>query len=232
MDTFASKELQPHAWDLPGLRESVQRDFGVAIDPQALEGDREQAAERVDEALGLAYDARVAALGEEMMGQLERTILLSVIDAKWKDHLYMMDALREGIHLRAYGQRDPLVEYQREAYRMFQEMIQSVKVESLSLLMRVQPAGRPEPVSVFARTPQQELHPDAPGIGQAPPVDAGPGGPGEAAPASMAPELFNPSALGRVSASPAGAPSAVPKVGRNDPCPCGSGQKYKKCHGK
>ncbi len=266
LDAFASKDLQPDAWDLAGARETISRQFGVALSEDALSGarppgppgttagaggdedrragDRDAMAERVSEAFTQAYDAKTASIGAELMAHLERTVLLSVIDAKWKDHLYMMDALREGIHLRAYGQRDPLVEYQREAYRMFQEMIATVKVESLEMLLRVQPApagtmggpgpvGDAKPVSVFERTPRQEVHPDAPTLQAAAAAapELGTAGPDGGAPAPMDPLD---AALGRQRPAPAAAPVAHggPKIGRNDPCHCGSGLKFKKCHGK
>jgi len=139
-----------------------------------------------------------------------------------------MDALREGIHLRAYGQRDPIVEYQREAYQMFQEMTDAIKVDTLTMLLRVQPAAEAQPVSVFARTPQQELHPEVSSQlaeRYAPALSA------EPAASSITTEL------GQDRPPQAQPPVATvrhegPKVGRNDPCPCGSGLKYKKCHGK
>jgi preprotein translocase subunit SecA len=167
------------------------------------------------------------------MSQLERTVLLSVMDAKWKDHLYLMDALREGIHLRAYGQRDPVVEYQREAYRMFEEMIASVKLESLTRLLRVQPVAAAEarPVSVFATTPQHAVHPEAPSLPTAQEMTQdmelarGPQPAARAASSARRPQASAPRQEPAVH-------HAGPKVGRNDPCPCGSGKKYKKCHGQ
>ncbi len=230
LETFASKALRPEAWDLAGLREAVSRQFVVQIPEETLTGDRDTLAEKLADAFQSTYDAKAVTIGEEPMRQLERTVLLSVMDAKWKDHLYMMDALREGIHLRAYGQRDPIVEYQREAYQMFQDMIASIKIESLTLLLRVQPVSEAQPVSVFARTPQQELHPEV---------------------SSQLAERFAPQPGADPTAGFSGIPNATdgldikalqhpsttvqhagPKVGRNDPCHCGSGLKYKKCHGK
>jgi len=232
LDVFASKELRPDAWDLAGLREAVHRQFGVAVSEEVLAGEREAMYERFVEVFERAYEDKRQAIGAEMMGHLERTVMLSIIDAKWKDHLYMMDALREGIHLRAYGQRDPIVEYQREAYAMFQDMTGAVKVETLTMLLRVQPAVHAEPVSVFAKTPQQEVHPDAPTLATVPPqvsLEEGSGfgvqGSGQL-PRAQSPE---PRAMQRP-----GTPvqHAGPKLGRNEPCHCGSGLKYKKCHGK
>jgi preprotein translocase subunit SecA len=229
LDAFAAKELRPDAWDLKGLQETVQRQFGVAAAVDAGAADREAVYRQLAEAFERAYGAKRQAIGEPMMGSLERTVMLSIMDAKWKDHLYLMDALREGIHLRAYGQRDPLVEYQREAYRMFQDMTAAVKGETLMMLLRVQPVAEAQPVSVFAKTPTKEVHPEASQAEQfIPQVPSAPESAG--APFGAAP----PPPPRRPGPPPAAAPvqRAGPKVGRNDPCPCGSNLKYKKCHGK
>ncbi len=232
LETFAAKELRPDAWNLKGLKETAHRQFGLTVSEEALTGDREAMYDQLAEIVERAYGEKRQAIGPELMAHLERTVMLSIIDAKWKDHLYMMDALREGIHLRAYGQRDPIVEYQREAYQMFQDMTGAVKVETLTMLLRVQPAVQAEPVSVFARTPQQEVHPDAPTLATTPAQELmdersglGAGGWGQL-PRAQSPE---PRAARRPTAP---IQRAGPKVGRNEPCPCGSGLKYKKCHGK
>ncbi|MBI2496232.1 MAG: SEC-C domain-containing protein, partial [Candidatus Omnitrophica bacterium] len=248
LETFASNELRPDAWDLAGLREAASRQFAIAPSNDALSGlpasrgsaqagDRETMREHLVEAFQRAYAAKCEAVGQDAMPHLERTVLLSIMDAKWKDHLYMMDALREGIHLRAYGQRDPLVEYQREAYRMFQDMIESIKVESLTMLLRVRPVAEARPVSVFATTPHQELHPEAPAVSAtAAPMSMDADSPQHLAHGTQHPaDREEPFARG--SAVPAQRPAAPvqragPKVGRNEPCPCGSNKKYKKCHGR
>ena len=143
----------------------------------------------------------------------------------------MMDALREGIHLRACGQRDPVVEYQREAYGMFQDMIESIKLESLTMLLRVQPVAEARPTSVFANAPVHEVHPEADSLSE---VAEGrrPKAEGHIAESDSldfppASGLRPPAAAQR----PASTQHAGPKVGRNEPCPCGSNKKYKKCHG-
>ncbi|MBI4597746.1 MAG: SEC-C domain-containing protein [Candidatus Omnitrophica bacterium] len=239
VESFASKNLRPDAWDLEGLQKAVTHQFGITLDGAQLPREHDPLVALVIEACQQAYEAKRAAVGPEMMQRHEQAVLLIVMDAKWKDHLYMMDALKEGIHLRAYGQRDPLVEYQREAYRMFQDMIESIKLESLTMLLRMQPAAEQRAVSVFATTPHQELHPDAQSASataiaaataaSTQHTPARPAEPGRAAdsiqPFSLEPE---PQAL------PKGTPvqHAGPKVGRNEPCSCGSGLKYKKCHGK
>jgi preprotein translocase subunit SecA len=235
--TFASKELRPDAWDFNGLRDVMSHQFAVVLDHDLDPADRDGLLEQLTTAFSRAYDAKREAIGPTLMPQLERHVLLSIMDAKWKDHLYMMDALREGIHLRAYGQRDPIVEYQREAYAMFQDMIASIKVESLTLLLRIQPRepsaegqqAPPQPRPVFDLTKQRLIHEEAPKLNE-----AAVGSRLEAEGESV--ESF-PGTLPRASSLQPPAQSTTvqrggPKVGRNDPCHCGSGLKYKKCHGK
>jgi preprotein translocase subunit SecA len=144
-----------------------------------------------------AYEGRERELGENVMRDLERMVLLSVIDNKWREHLHEMDYLEEGIHLRAYGQRDPLVEYQREAHDMFEQMKGSIVEEFVRYIYRVELVRQDEP----ARPRPQRL------------VQSGPG-----------------QAPAKPSGTPGGQASGG-KVPRNAPCPCGSGRKYKKCHG-
>ena len=253
LDAFASKELRPEAWDLAGLTQALRRQFAIELEQGSLgSGDRETMQERLTQAFTQAYDAKQAALGAEAMRRHAATVLLVIIDAKWKDHLYMMDALREGIHLRAYGHRDPLVEYQREAYRMFQELVQAMKAESLALLLRLQPAAEEAARSVFATTPRQELHPEAPTLSTAVPPGSWvqplsptevEGGRARGAADAVPSTFYLPPSTAFEPRAPAQRPTATiqragPKVGRNDPCPCGrvdeSGKpiKYKKCHGR
>jgi len=231
VDAYAPKALRPDQWDAAGLGTALVSQFGIAALPEAasLIGDGEARAEPVRQIMTHAYDAKRQSMGPQLTAQLERTVLLSIMDAKWKDHLYMMDALREGIHLRAYGQRDPLVEYQREAYRMFQDMTGTIKGETLMMLLRVQPMAETRPISVFATTPTQEVHPEA-SRAEAfiPPAapEAGPETPGlfeQPVPFPRPGPMVLPAPVQHAGGS---------KVGRNDPCHCGSGKKYKKCHGK
>jgi preprotein translocase subunit SecA len=237
--TYAPKEARPEAWDIAGLCSTLSRQFGVGGAIELSTPDREELITRTADVLRRAYHAKEQAVGEAATRSLERSVLLAVVDAKWKDHLYMMDALREGIGLRAYGQRDPLVEYQHEAYAMFQDMITSIKADALTMLLRIQPAAEAQPVSVFARTPQQTVHEElstrlADRFAAAS-AEEGQGsrvkGQGEGDQrVSLHPAPFTLPAPGPQ--PPAAAQRIGPKVGRNDPCPCGSGLKYKKCHGK
>ncbi len=207
-----------------GLSDRVRAIFPVSL--EGLETDSGEAlADALIERGKAAYEEKEKNIGPEFLRHLERMILLDVVDSKWKDHLRSMDNLREGIGLRAYGQKDPLVEYKREAFEAFQEMILVIKEDALSFIFRVQPVLSEKPVEVPVKkaAPLQYLHPDA-GSSlksmQTPPSSAPPG---EAS-----------SRLERVNGSES-APSPTPaheKIGRNDPCPCGSGKKYKKCHGR
>ena len=167
--------------------------------------DLETLVEKIREMALQVYRAKEAAITPEIMRQLEKFALLSTIDERWREHLYEMDQLRTGIGLRAYGQRDPLIEYKKEAYRMFEEMVGQIDREAVELIYKLQvgqprEARRPRPEAVRA------VHAEATGMGLM----------GEAA--EPAEEKQKPVRV-------------EPKVGRNDPCPCGSGKKYKKCHG-
>ncbi len=230
IEVYAPKEAQPDAWDRQGLQAVLTRQFGIAEPFEASASDRDVLLQQLTEFLTRAYAHKTQLIGEPLMHQLERSVLLAVVDAKWKDHLYMMDALREGIGLRAYGQRDPLVEYQHEAYAMFRDMVATVKADSLAMLLRVQPAAQAQPVSVFARTPHREVHEERSGLPA--PQNAGPPPRPSAQGEGMKRDLIE-QAVGATRQPQASTPAPIgPKVGRNDPCPCGSGLKYKRCHGK
>jgi preprotein translocase subunit SecA len=197
-------------WDLGGLAEAAAQ-----LSPALGDVDLEQATspddlrERLTRGALEAYERKVREIGEETMSEIERVVLLQTIDRKWIDHLYNMDSLREGIGLRAYAQVSPLIEYQREGYDLFQQMLADIQEETVKVLLRVElgpaagsaPAARPA-----ARRPV--------------PVGAGAG-------ASAGGALQPGATRGSV---PAG--DGKRKIGRNDPCWCGSGKKYKKCHGK
>ncbi|MFC1621465.1 preprotein translocase subunit SecA [Candidatus Omnitrophota bacterium] len=158
-----------------------------------------------------AYEEKEKNMAPGLLRHIEKMLMLQVIDTKWKDHLHAMDNLREGIGLRAYGQRDPLVEYQHEGYDMFMSMIGSIKDETLEFLFKVQ-AVREEgaPRGVFQSLPQQLVH-------------------DEISPMSRTSTSQSPQDLPK---PPAQHKREEPRVGRNDPCPCGSNRKYKKCCGQ
>jgi len=218
---FLSSETGEANWDAEGLILLLKTNFGLDISSKREEFStmsQEQIKDFVLNALLEMYEQKEKAIGTEQIRYLERMIILQNIDTKWKDHLYAMDQLKEGINLRAYGQRDPLVEYQREAFNMFQAMHASIYEEVVETVFKVQAVNEKEkPRGVFSSIPQQFVHNEftslsqvasqfAPGSGE---------GAGDKEQASAPDPYHKPTA----------------KVGRNDPCPCGSGKKYKKCCG-
>jgi preprotein translocase subunit SecA len=171
-----------------------------------------------------AYERREQEFGSEVMREVERRVILSVLDRKWREHLYEMDYLREGIGLRGYGQRDPLIAYQREGYDMFSAMMDGIKEESVRLLFNLEVQVQENPIV-------EEAFPGAQGQ---PGAQAAPGG--QAAPAGLVArgQYSAPSVDGGTHLETSSGPGVrddYAQVGRNDPCPCGSGRKYKRCHG-
>ncbi len=205
-----NKEELSENWNWTALKDDLRRTFLVdlKISQEEIEKlDLETLAEKIREMALQVYRAKEAAITPEVMRQLEKFALLSTIDERWREHLYEMDQLRTGIGLRAYGQRDPLIEYKKEAYRMFEEMVGQIDREAVELIYKLQvgqprEARRPRPEAVRA------VHAEATGMGLM----------GEGASPEPAEEKQKPVRVD-------------PKIGRNDPCPCGSGKKYKKCHG-
>jgi len=182
------------------------------------------------------YDAKEREFGSDTMRRLERMILLEVVDSKWKDHLRGMDDMREGIGLRAYGQKDPIVEYRHEAFVMFEDMTRRIKEDALTFLFRAQPVVVEHPgengevaapIEAEKSGPRiQFIHPSFTPPAPTPAPSAGAELPWGGAPAEASSENLRSARA----AKPAPA-EAEEKVGRNEPCPCGSGKKYKKCHG-
>ena len=236
VERFAGKELDIEDWDVPALVLEITRVFGLeADDLVALDLDALQTDEIVDavwaKAKG-AYEAKEQTVGVDLLRRVERDIMLQIVDTQWKDHLYSLDHLKEGIGLRGYGQRDPLVEYKKESFAIFQDMKERVEEEIVRYLFWLRPVENQEARPAARRaTPLTLNNPSA----EAVPAFAGAG---RTSGASAA-------------AAPAGGPAGAqrrpartggddvvktvrreePKIGRNDPCPCGSGKKYKKCHG-
>jgi preprotein translocase subunit SecA len=223
METYANEKSRADEWDFDGLRHYLESRFSVkAKDANFEEMRLPEIRDTVLERMKALYDEKEKQLGAEMARHLERMVLLQVVDSRWKDHLYAMDSLREGIGLRAYGQRDPLVEYQHEAYSMFMDMISRIKEETLEYLFKIQAVKEEPRAPVFDASKQRLVHDEKVQF-QDIPQDAGDAGAADEA-ASYAGQLPE----GRVETYHRDAP----KVGRNDPCPCGSGKKYKKCCGK
>ena len=211
-------------WDLPALRTQVERIFPMPDDFSWEEIERLLDREEVvDHLMGLAeaaYAHKEEELGHELMRKLERVWMLNVIDRLWIAHLTAIDDLREGIGLRAYGQRDPLIEYRKEAAIMFDQLQEAMRDEVVYAIYHLQVQQQPPPPP-----PTQVV---ASGTGPTP-VDGGGRAPQRApAPANGTPRQALPPRAAAVSAQATRAPS---KIGRNDPCPCGSGRKYKRCHG-
>jgi preprotein translocase subunit SecA len=236
LDKYAAKETRPDDWNVSGLKNEIFTRFGVdisaeGVDPEKL--NRQELGDTIFEKLRERYEAKEQLIGPDAMRHHERIIMLSVIDQQWKDHLLSMDHLREGIGLRGYGQHDPLVEYKRESFDMFEAMMERFEEETVRYLylMQVIEAPRPAPQRVTAG-----------GDFSGEPVDASYSTGRGRATTSMddMEEAFQRRKrreLEQARMAGAGEMQAVQqvvrgdKVGRNDPCPCGSGKKYKKCCG-
>ncbi|MFA4989560.1 MAG: preprotein translocase subunit SecA [Candidatus Omnitrophota bacterium] len=203
--------------DTLGLVTAVKSKFGLELAPDKIDNPSGMnLQEELFAQIAGLYADKEKSIGADLMRHLERMVFLQIIDAKWKDHLYAMDSLREGIGLRAYGQRDPLVEYKREAFGMFTQMVASIEEEAVEAIFKLQ-AAHPERFSgVFSSVHQELTHPEITKLdGPAAEQVNGEG-------FSEAGDVILP--------KPVRLPH--PKVGRNDPCPCGSGKKYKKCCGR
>ena len=249
LDKFADREKHPEDWDIAGLKGEIFTRFGVDISAEGVEGEKLNRAELGDqifEKLKERYDAKEQLIGPDQMRHHERVIMLSVIDQLWKDHLLNMDHLKEGIGLRGYAQHDPLVEYKRESFDMFEGMMDSFKEQTVRYLYLMQIIDsatnrpvefprRPQNTNVIESGPATEAEPQVPGNGHPPAT------PRRAATSldDMEKQFERKKRRELEQARMAGAsmPDAVQqvvrgeKIGRNDPCHCGSGKKYKKCHG-
>ncbi len=237
------KDAYAEQWDVTQLHEECLRLFGLDLPVQAWAAEEGIADQEIRERIGKAVDERMAAktanLGPELMRTAEKHVLLTVLDKQWKDHLLSLDHLRQAVGLRAYAQRDPLNEYKREAFELFEEMLGEVREETVSILARIE--IRPQ-TAAEQLTPQR---PDTPMTeGRQDPALAGAAGQPEpemamaGAPAGGDSGATRPQAAGARPPQPAAAqpdpadPETWGKVQRNAPCPCGSGKKYKHCHGR
>jgi preprotein translocase subunit SecA len=232
-------------WDLDGLWSALGQIYPISLDLAVLEkeaGDRanidaDDLTDRLKNDAHDAYDRREAEVGAEVMRELERRVLLSVLDRKWREHLYEMDYLREGIYLRAYSQRDPLVEYQREGFDMFSTMMDVIKAEAVGFLFNLEvqleedEEEAVEEAEVEVVEPMRQPVPVADGGREAPHIRA------KGLEAPKKPEHLSysaPSETGEVDVrgeTVTNADDPYAGVGRNAECPCGSGKKFKKCHG-
>jgi preprotein translocase subunit SecA len=203
---YTDKETHPSDWDLNGLREALYHQFNQRMEFKGAEEDQlspESVDELVHTRIVEAYEDKERRFGEPMLRQLEKIIMLQTIDTLWKDHLLNMDHLKEGIGLRGYGQKNPLQEYQKEGYDMFEDMIHRKEEDVVQKLFTVELARE-------SAAPKIELQ--------------------EARPQRMILSHGDEPIAARPTGSAPKRDGA--KVGRNDPCPCGSGKKYKRCHGK
>jgi preprotein translocase subunit SecA len=242
VETFCPREQHPDQWNTTQFLAEANAQFGVDMkaagaDPATIS--HEQLTDAAAEVVRKRYEEKETQFGTDLMRWLERRIILDVVDSQWKDHLLSLDHLKEGIGLRGYGQKDPLVEFKKEAFILFEDMMTRIDNETVRYLFHIQVQQGEQPGSAGAAqgpSPQQPPRPRA-----------------EAAVASAAARASEPQHLPAVAreierrqqrqqkdlqyqTGPAQAEAPKPvragaKIGRNDPCPCGSGKKYKKCHG-
>jgi preprotein translocase subunit SecA len=253
LDEFAGENVRPDQWNLKGLSDKLVDHFGlsleaVGIEPQQLS--RHELGDSIFDKLKESYEIKEKILGNDMMRYHERMVMLSVIDGQWKDHLLSMDHLKEGIGLRGYAQQDPLVAYKRESFDMFEAMMQRFQEDTVRYLFRMQIVG-PDGQPVNAAPEPRRSVPSAPPVASAArpdPVSSNGSHAREIAIPVRQPsttidaiekefqrkkqrELAVASRAGSAESSQPTQRHVGEKVGRNDPCPCGSGKKYKKCHG-
>ena len=225
IDRFIPPQSLAEQWDVPSLEEELQRELNLSLPLQQwLDAEDELhedgLRERIQNAAETAYAARVAEIGPDIH-QIEKQVMLQVLDRHWKEHLATMDHLRQGIGLRAYAQKNPKQEYKREAFEMFQDMLARIKHDTVSFLARLEVRRQDEAAALEQQRLAEEARQRLAFLHQEAPALAG----------EMATE--------DPSAASSSAPNAAqpftregPKVGRNEPCPCGSGKKFKQCHGR
>jgi preprotein translocase subunit SecA len=202
VDQRANENTHPGEWDLEGLATAVLQQFGFDYRAEGIDPSQLSSKQLEDELIAKAhekYDAKEALIGSAAMRYHERMIMLQIVDSHWKDHLLAMDHLKEGIGLRGYGQRDPLVEYKKESFVLFEDLMNRIEEDTTRFLFLLQPVEEKKQVEqIERRQKRQEML-----------LSNNGGGDGTGRPAKR----------------------DAAKVGRNDPCPCGSGKKFKKCHG-
>ena len=231
IDTFVPPQSFEENWNIAGLTEALDQELALKLPiAQWLKDDdslhEETLRQRIIDAVEQAFKAKEMLAGSDVMRHFERAVMLRVLDQHWKDHLAAMDHLRQGIGLRGYAQKDPKQEYKREAFEMFRQLLENIKREVIGIISRVQVRTETEVEALEAQrrqtVPMQFTHADASTAvtaeEEAAQADAAAG---QAAPAA---------AQARVAQAPF--VRDLPKVGRNEPCPCGSGKKYKQCHGR
>jgi preprotein translocase subunit SecA len=238
VDQMMTQFIPPHAleeqWDTKGLEEALEHELGVVMPVhQWLEQDHrlheEQLRQKIQDAIDENYADKLALMGSNIMHHLEKSVMLQVLDNAWKEHLAAMDHLRQGIHLRGYAQKDPKQEYKREAFEMFTSMLEGVKQEVTNVLSRVQVHSEEEVTRMEEQSRSSvEMHYEH-ADALSPVSDAADVPHGVADEAGLA-KQSNSASAAREAQQPF--VRDAQKVGRNDPCPCGSGKKFKLCHGK
>jgi len=223
---FVPPESVEEQWDLPALEAALAKDWQITINLQAMVQASsaitdEDIAEKVQAVSKEAFDAKVALVGGENFTQFERMVLLQSIDTHWREHLSALDYLRQGIHLRGYAQKQPKQEYKREAFELFGQLLDSVKNEVTKTLMTVRiQSGEQASEAAQAMEARAEAITN---VTYTAPTETG----------EVETKVDAATVARRAGAAAVAAASGqVPRVGRNEPCPCGSGKKYKQCHGK
>ena len=243
VDIRCPEGVRPTEWDLSGIQTDMLTQFGARMNPDDLGG---LTVERIEEELlnraKAVYEAKEALVGTSLLRDAERNIMLHVIDDQWKDHLLSMDHLKEGIALRSYGQKDPLVEYKKESFKLFEAMMDRIEDETVRYLyfLRFEQNNASLPfVTDDEGMEDEEATAEQRAIEQSKAAEEEQRRQAQLAVQDMTRNIQRQhekelKELQFMSAAGAEAPQpvhAAPKVGRNDACPCGSGKKYKKCHG-
>lgn len=216
---FIPPQSLEEQWNTPGLEKYLEAEFGIrpAVSKWLEEDDRlheEGIRERIQAGFAEVYERKSAAIGTDNMQQIEKQLMLQVLDVLWKEHLANMDHLRQGINLRVYAQKNPKQEYKRESFELFQQMLNRIKFETVQFLMRVQITRQDEAEEIERRRREAQAQ------------------------QQMQFQHEDISAMKDGQQAASRQPQQQPfvrqgaKIGRNDPCPCGSGKKYKQCHGK
>jgi len=250
IDQFVPKNAAALDWDLDGLRDALLKDFGVRLEPRQWfesEPELEEAAfrERLQQALDTAYTQKIERVGASLMRHVEKDVMLRTLDQHWREHLGALDYLRQGIHLRGYAQKDYRYEYKREAFELFSSMLDRVKFDTVSTLAKIEVRTQEEidreeeERRLRLMRALQAQHAEADSVLDGEPAPAVRPAPAGAPGGASAPSPAIPFRLPGGGPRPAAPPPAevAPfvrgdrKVGRNEPCPCGSGKKFKHCHG-
>ena len=230
IDAHIPPQSVEEQWNIPGLMEALDRELALKLDIKGWldkepELHEEPLRKRIGDALLDAYKAKEQQTGAEVMRHFEKTVMLQILDNLWREHLANMDYLRQGIHLRGYAQVDPRREYKRDAFEMFASMLERLKFDVVTILAKVQVRTEQDVAAMEEQRRRtramQFQHAEAPSATAAP-----------SAVVPAEPQARQPTRVAGTTAAAAPFVRETVKVGRNDPCPCGSGMKYKQCHGK